>query len=302
MRRWILVGTALVVGLSGCVSSNAEVPTESSVAARSSSSADPGAGVRVAMPGGPTPTMAVDLDASLQAATGYAADRGITVGIAVLDRATGQETTNGATAGRQMWSASLAKLFLADDLLFRDRAGSITLADDERVLIRRMLESSDDSAADTLYVRYGAENMVTEVSRRYGLPGISASTDAGEWELTNVAAASLVRWYDRFLTTAATADRDLLVGLLQGAEPVAADGFEQTFGLPTAVTGQSLAYKQGWMCCPAATSFLHTTAVVGTDLRFVVAVLTERPSDSGYATDALTRITQLAFPAGVFAP
>lgn len=307
MRRWGVPVTALLLALSGCVSSSAQTPAAGTAPTVTS---DSGAATDAAMarptdPGAPADAAPPILDpaafaANLQAATAYATEQGITVGIAVLDRVTGVEFTNGAVAGRQMWSASVVKLFLADNLLYRDRAGTIALTAEDQMSLRRMLAFSDDAAGDSLYDEYGTEDMVTEVSRRYALPAISASTDPGEWELTDISAVAVVRWYDRFLDTAPAPDRDLVVGLLQDAEPRAADGFDQTHGLANTVTGQPLAYKQGWMCCPASTSFLHSTGLVGADRRYAVAVLTERPAESGYATQALDRITQLAFPAGTF--
>ncbi|MBA3524419.1 MAG: hypothetical protein H0T85_07710 [Geodermatophilaceae bacterium] len=301
MRRWGLVTGVLAFALSGCVSSSAQAPSEPTAATREASADARDAEPRMAETTD-SPLAATALAESFRAATAYASAQGITVGIAMLDRETGQEFTNGPTSGRQMWSASVSKLFIADDLLYRDRAGTITLSAADRMSLRRMLESSDDAAADSLYATYGTETMITEVATRYALPAISAGNDPGEWELTDISAAAVVRWYDRFLSAAPLADRDLMVGLLQATEPMAADGFDQTHGLATALSGEPLAYKQGWMCCPASTSFLHTTGLVGAEQRFAVAVLTERQSDSGFATDALDRIAQIAFPAGVFGP
>lgn len=242
----------------------------------------------------------LDLAANVAAAAAYAEGEGLTVGITILDRQTGEEFSNGPTAAQPVWSASLAKLFVADNLLARNRSGQLTLSAADRSLMEQMLRSSDDLAADTLYFAYGAESMVAEVSERYGLPGIIPSTDPGEWEVTSVTAQSVVRFYDRFLDTAPGPDREYLANQLRGLQPIAADGFDQFFGIPAVFPEDSWAIKQGWMCCPRETSFLHTTGILGAGDRYAVAVLSQRPADAsgGYSTSVLTRIAELLFPPG----
>jgi hypothetical protein len=68
--------------------------------------------------------------------------------------------------------------------------------------------------------------------------------------------------------------------------PVAADGFDQRFGVFGAVPGQP-AVKQGWMCCVGGSRHLHSVAVIGSR---VVVLLSEVPGSVGYdeARGALT--------------
>jgi hypothetical protein len=73
---------------------------------------------------------------------------------------------------------------------------------------------------------------------------------------------------------------------MRAATPVAADGFDQQFGLlGTAPPGTAV--KQGWMCCVGGHRHLHSVGVV--DSR-VVVLLSEVSRSVGYgeARAALT--------------
>ena len=65
----------------------------------------------------------------------------------------------------------MVKLFMAEDILHRARIGRLALRVDDPFLLREMIRVSDDPAASTLWVRYGGGQMVTDVARRYRLPG-----------------------------------------------------------------------------------------------------------------------------------
>lgn len=217
------------------------------------------------------------LQPGIDAATTLAAAAGATVGVAVLDRVAGEEWTNGAVASQPLFGASLAKLFIADHLLYRQQRGELTLTPGDRGLLESLLTVSDDGAADQLYASYGGEQMITEVAARYALPSLQPTNQPPEWELTTISAQDLVRWYDRFLTTAAPTDVDFLIGQLRASPELAADGFNQYFGIPRALPGQVWAIKQGWMNGVRNSAFLHTTGLLGPDNRYAVAILVQLP-------------------------
>lgn len=221
--------------------------------------------------------MPVDLQPGIAAATALARQAGTNVGIAVLDRQTDELWTNGPPSGEPVWVASIAKLFIADNLLHRQQTGEIVLSPQERQQLEVSLRVSDDGAADSLYYGYGTESMITEVAARYGLPNITPSNQAGEWELTSVSAVDLVTYLDAFIDTAVPTDVDFVLGQLRASPEIAADGFDQYFGIPAALPAEAWAIKQGWMCCPRETSYLHTSGVLGTDNRYAVAILTHTP-------------------------
>ena len=69
---------------------------------------------------------------------------------------------------------------------------------------------------------------------------------------------------------------------MRTATPVAADGFDQRFGLFGTVPGLP-AVKQGWMCCLGGKRHLHSVGVVGSR---VVVLLSEVARAVGYEAGA----------------
>lgn len=90
-------------------------------------------------------------------AEAYLAGRPGTTGIVVRDRQTGAVWRNGH-AGDLTWTASTIKLAMTVNLLLRDRAGTIVLTEQDRQQINAMLHSSDDKAADALWMRYAGDD------------------------------------------------------------------------------------------------------------------------------------------------
>lgn len=141
-------------------------------------------------------------------------------------------------------SASLVKLFIALDFLYRKgTVASVSAAD--RKLLESMLRSSDDDAASTLWVRGGYELVVQRMVSRIGLRDTVVPTDRRYWGYTAVSAADVVATYNFLLDRAPVNYRDLIVGNLERSTRCAADGFNQAFGLPRAIAGTK-AVKQGW--------------------------------------------------------
>lgn len=288
----VLVSVLLTAG---CIQASSGAPAESSRATTPESTPE------VSVTAEPlVAAVEVDLRAGIDAATAFGTSQGLSVSIAVIDRARGEEVANGAAADTPIWGASLVKLFIADNLLHRQRDGEFQLSAQDRSELESMLVASDDVAADSLYTRFGGEAMVTEVAQRYQLPSVVPTNQAGFWELTMMSARDVARYYDRFLVRTPPADRDYLLDLLRRTAMIAIDGFDQFFGIPTALPAQTWAIKQGWMCCPRDTSYLHTTGVLGTDDRYVVAILSSDPGvfSTAYSTDVLSRVTSLIFPPG----
>jgi len=242
----------------------------------------------------------VDLQAAVDEASAYAASQGVTAGIAIIDRESGTEAVN-AAAGSPIHTASLVKLFIVDNLLQRQRSGEFLLSAQDGALIESMLISSDDAAAESLYGRFGQETMVIEVAQRYGLPSLTPASPPAEWELTSVSADDIARYYDLFLRQTPQVDRDYVLGLLRRISPTAGDGFNQVFGLATALAGETFGIKQGWMCCPDGNSYLHSTGLVGTDNRYSVAILTLVPNgpSEAYRIDVLDGVAALIFQSGI---
>ena len=103
----------------------------------------------------------------MQQATLQAAESGAEISVAVLDRVTGKTVSNGDNSPFPI--ASVAKLFIADDLLLQEAKGQIQLSPADRSAFEVMLRSSDDNAAENFWNRGGGSAIITRVAQRYGL-------------------------------------------------------------------------------------------------------------------------------------
>lgn len=201
---------------------------------------------------------------------------------------------NGRAAGRPFPTASLVKLFIAEDVLHRVRTGRLDLRPGDRRLLQRMISSSDDPAASALWVRYDGERMVRAVARRYGLTGTAPPDVPGQWGQTTTTAQDLARFLTRLPVVAHPDDAATLLDWMRAVTLTAADGFDQRYGLFGA--GEDAAVKQGWMCCVDGERHVHSVGVVG---RTVVVLLAEVPARVGYTPvrEALTKAAEQVPPA-----
>ncbi|MGX4709923.1 hypothetical protein LZP97_05455 [Rhodococcus sp. DMF-1] len=210
----------------------------------------------------------------MTAAAATAAGRGADVTIAALDRRTGLRVVGGVDTPVE--TASVAKLFIADDLLYRAATGELPLGGSDYDRITAMLESSDDSAANDLWFRHGDSEIVERTAARHALTGTVAPVD-GLWWNTVTTASDLLTWYADLLDGTGGLDewgRATIVGHLRAAGPVGADGYDQRFGLPDGLSDTTgLGVKQGWMCCLDGRWIHLSTGFVGDDERYVLVVL-----------------------------
>ncbi|GLY40716.1 hypothetical protein Amsp01_067390 [Amycolatopsis sp. NBRC 101858] len=169
-------------------------------------------------------------------------------------------------------SASLVKLFIAFEAL---RQGEPA---DE---VAEMLSRSDDDVASRLWMRLGGPEIVTSWAARIGLRSTTPPADAGHWGSTLVTAADLVRTYRYLMDQAPAGTRQVVLRALDGATEHGADGFDQYFGIPGAVTAADWAVKQGWSCCDPGRN-LHTSGLVS-GRRYIVVVLSAQPAATSWA-------------------
>ncbi|MFD6859483.1 serine hydrolase [Rhodococcus sp. NPDC060090] len=234
------------------------------------------AGLQVEMSTGIDTGVPIRMDALAQridAATELAAERGAEVTVAVLDRATGARTVGGVN--EPLATASVVKLFIADDLLFRESIGEILLADEDYDLIREMLTHSDDSAANLLWEAFDGHEIVERVAERHSLDGTVASVDS--WWNTVTTASDILTWYDDLLSGRGGLDESSaarIIGSLLEFDPTGSDGYDQRFGLPDGLpSAVDLGVKAGWMCCLDSQWIHLSTGFFGNYHRYVVAVL-----------------------------
>jgi hypothetical protein len=205
--------------------------------------------------------------------------------VVVLDRTTGEIAVG--ENGREAWfTASLAKVVVAVDLLDRRRTGEVDLDDSALTLIRRALGPSDDAAMNTLWSRYDGAGAAGRVGQRLGLTGTAAPETGGEWGEMVVPAVDMVRIWQYVLDEMPAADRDLLLEDLDAAPPTGKDGFDQSYGLLSdeVRAPQQAVAKQGWMCCVEGERYLHSVGTLGPDHRYVVSFLTKMPRAQGWET------------------
>jgi hypothetical protein len=238
------------------------------------------------------------LPARIQQAIDGAAAAGATLSVAVLDRKTHELVSNGTS--QIVGTASVAKLFIADDLLLAESQGRTALSPDDRQALDVMLQSSDDGAAEKFWGQGGGDNIITEVATRYGLSSTTPPSD-GRWWNTMSSLTDLIRYYDMLLDGSGglPTDRGMtIVNDLARSTPAGADGYPQRFGIPDALFAEPVAVKQGWMCCIGADWVHLSTGVIGADHRYVMVVQSLQPSDDATARQTITQAVKTIFPNG----
>jgi hypothetical protein len=232
-------------------------------------------------------------------ATAEAAESGADIGFTLLDRGTGQEISEGD--GAPFPIASVAKLFIADDLLLQVSQDQVQLTPEDRQALDVMLRSSDDSAAEVFWQRRGGNEVIARVTARYGLGSTSAPYD-GHWWNTMSTTADLVRYYSMLLDGNGGLPMDqanIIMSDLAMSTPVGVDGYPQRFGIPDGLYAEPVAVKQGWMCCWNGANWLHmSTGVIGSSRRFVMAIVALQPVDDETARKTITQAVDTMFPGG----
>jgi hypothetical protein len=239
------------------------------------------------------------LDARTRQATADAANSGADISTVVMDRNTGQIVSNGDN--KPFPIASVAKLFIADDLLLQESRGETRLSPADRSALDVMLRSSDDGAAETFWNRGGGSAIISRVAARYGLPGTTKPYN-GNWDVTLSTASDLVRYYDMLLDGSGglpPEQANVIVGNLAQSTPTGIDGYPQRFGIPEGLYADPVAVKQGWFCCWNGANQLHvSTGVIGPDRRYVMAISSLEPGNEAAARATVTQAVKTMFPGG----
>ncbi len=238
------------------------------------------------------------LQARIQQATDQAGAVGASLSVAILDRTTRQLVSNGDAQIPGI--ASVAKLFIADDLLLHESQGKTTLSPEDRQALDVMLQSSDDGAAEKFWGQDGADAIISQVASRYGLALTTPPSD-GRWWNTLSTASDLVRYYDMLLSGSGglPAERArMIISDLAQSTPTGVDGYPQRFGIPDGLYAEPVAVKQGWMCCIGADWMHLSTGLIGADRRYIMVVESLQPSDDTTARETITRAVKTIFPHG----
>lgn len=234
----------------------------------------------------------------IEQATAAAAARGATLSVAVFDRATHQLVSNGNT--QIIATASVAKLFIADNLLLQESAGRTALTAEDHQALDTMLQSSDDGAAERFWDQGGGDAIITSVALRYGL-GSTAPPSDGRWWNTISSAQDVIRYYEMLLDGSGglpPARAGIIVNDLAQSTPTGIDGYPQRFGIPDGLYAEPVAVKQGWMCCIGADWMHLSTGIIGSDHRYIMVIESLQPSDDATARATITEAVKTIFPNG----
>ena len=256
-----------------------------------------------AAPPAPAPTALPEPTANLEGlarkASIDASRSGADITFTLLDRRSGRMVSSGDTAPFPI--ASVAKLFIADDLLKQMSQRNGELNREDRRGLEAMLRSSDDFPANDFWARGGGNAIIERVITRYKLTATTAPYN-GDWWNTMSTTADLVRYYDMLLDGTGglpPEQADIIIANLAASTPLGVDGYPQGFGIPDGLFAEPVAVKQGWMCCWNGPNQLHmSTGVVGTDRRYVIAIGSMQPTDEAVARDTVTQAVKTMFPGG----
>ncbi|WP_227983631.1 serine hydrolase [Nocardia spumae] len=177
-----------------------------------------------------------------------------------MDTATGT-TLAGLNTDQRFYTASVVKLLIALDEL---KSVNWQPDSDSAALLSRMLATSDDDIADTLWDGDGGPDIVSRMAGAIGLSDTTPPDDPTQWGETRTTPADVVRIYRSLTTGIPPSARDTVLTALDDAAATAADGTDQYYGIPDALPGTEWAVERGWMTLDDSTT-LNTTGLVSTD-------------------------------------
>jgi hypothetical protein len=233
-----------------------------------------------------------ELQRRIAKAQAYAASRPGVAGIVVRDRETGAVWCN-ANSQTHIWGCSTPKLAMVVDLLLRNDSGAIRLTVEDRDLMQKMLHSSDDDAATTLWKRYGAEDYATRFPS-YGMTDMKFTAEHPHtwgWILTT--ANDLDRLMNYVLTKLPAIHRDYIVREMRTVDP------NQQWGVWGAGHAASPGNKNGWSDDNDDGSWItNSVGFVGPKERFPVSIMNNTMViEDGFdvGSETTTRISSILF-------
>ena len=293
---------AAAIGVSGCSTPapSAGASTPSSVpSVPSSTSTVPPVPSSAAPPAPecaqPVPGFDCDFQARIAAVQTYLDSRPGTTGVVLHDMRTGAVWENDHAAD-PTWTASTIKLAMVVDLFTRDRAGDIHLTDDDRALIKAMLHSSDDDAADALWYRYAGGDHMTfnDHFATYGMTSLVPQKGYSKyypyWGFQKCTPEDLDRLIHYVLTDLPADERDYIIGEMRTVDP------DQQWGVWGAGTAAQPGNKNGWSEEDGGW-VMNTVGFVGPDQRYTLAAMNNLHNEGNYDTgrETVTHVSELLF-------
>ncbi|WP_410579723.1 serine hydrolase [Amycolatopsis sp. lyj-108] len=246
-----------------------------------------------ASPAGATTRFDRELQSRIARAQAYADSRPGDTGIVLRDRWTGAVYRSRA-AGTLIWACSTPKLAMVVDLLLRNDSGAVRLTAEDRDLIHRMLNSSDDAAAHTLWTRYGGEAEFAKRFPSYGMTDMRFTDQhPHHWGWILTTANDLDRLVDHVLTKLPRQHRDYIVREMRTVD------VNQQWGVWGAGPAARPGNKNGWSDDNDDGSWImNSVGFVGPHERYTLSLMNNtKVIQNGYETgqETTTKISEILF-------
>lgn len=138
-------------------------------------------------------------------------------------------------------------------------------------VVAEMISWSDDPIANALWGVVEGPVVIEEQAEAMGLQHTAPSPDWPRWGDMRTTAADMVRIHQYVLNELPEDDRAVVIDAMIATTEKGSDGFDQTFGIPSAAGDLEWAVKQGWGCCKPD-RFLVSTGTLGADHRYIAAI------------------------------
>jgi hypothetical protein len=230
--------------------------------------------------------------ARIAAVRAYLRHRPGVVGVVLRDRSTGAVWEN-SRAHTPVYMASTSKLAMAATLLMQDQAGVIHLSGKDWSVMHDMLHVSSDTAADTLWFRFGAR-FYTSYFPRIGLASAQYVSAPGitppYWGEMLCSAADLSHVIGYVLDDMPAPLRRYLVTTLSH---VATD---QHFGVWGAGSANHPGNKDGWSVEQPGW-IINSVGFAGPRQRYTLAMMNSLNGHGGYhaGTETITQVAAILF-------
>ncbi len=226
-----------------------------------------------------------------------AVNRADRISVAAYDVASGVSVSGGSQAG--MRTASLAKLQLLETILLQHQRAGTSLSDSEEDTVTRMIENSDNNAADATFADIGGRDVVLGFEPALGLsPSRTVPGSGYYWGLTRTSAPQQLQLLQNLvsdMSPLSAGRRAHALSLMRNVQD------DQRWGVPVvADEGTAVAVKNGWLAVDdddydeSQGSWAVNSAGVVTveDHQVLMVVMTQHDADFGSGVDLVQRLAE----------
>jgi hypothetical protein len=229
--------------------------------------------------------------AVVQLAAGKSAS---SVSVAAVNLKTGASYQWGATGG--MLTGSIVKLYILETLEIQEQ-GSGGLTSGQRATATKMIENSDNSAAETLFEAVGGRTALLAENSRLGLRNTTPGP-SDYWGLTQTCASDYITLLNNLVAPAGgpltAASQAYILGLMRNVES------DQRWGVGvTADAGTDFANKNGWLSVDNDGELWLVNSVGVLTIHgqpVLMAVLTQHNSDFDSGIDLVQSLAKAIAP------